>query len=254
MTRAQKRKETNDMTIAAPPTLMSARESLNAAVEVTARTAAALEQARGAVAVAEVAKQKLESEYVAAEAAYLTGELTLTPDARAESEAAISSAERDIIRARIHLEAAEIAYSRAQKLEGQANDAVIAEDYRAEHVRFNDPQSRENILLANLRDNIVELVPTIQARKELHDRLAQAYNGISADQRPVVGKPGDRRITTQAALGLGFWDVRKIPVGEVADAIQEALRILSSDGSAQASAEPGGSVTLQWTSPEHRSI
>ena len=197
---------TNTPTDATP----SAREALAAASQATSAAGAAMEAAGENVTAAEQSAADLE-------AAFVAGDTNITTER-------IQKAHNDIEAAHLKRKAAEAAFGRACDAEVRAHRAVVAEEYLAEHKAFNDEHSRENVLTAQLTDTVAELIGLIDARQELHNRLAGEYQSWPADERQKLRIPPGRPITTYVRDGLGVWEVQ-VPRGDVAEAVQAGIAL-----------------------------
>src|SRR5260370_1400235 len=58
----------------------------------------------------------------------------------------------------LQLHAAEAVHEQAHAKEKPARRAVIAEEYTLAHAEYNDPKSRESVLLAQLESAVAELI------------------------------------------------------------------------------------------------
>lgn len=67
---------------------------------------------------------------------------------------------------------------------------MIAQEYLAAHKEHNDPATRVNVLLSQLTDIVAELVPLVDARDQLHRRLAQEYWLLPADEKSRFRRAG----------------------------------------------------------------
>lgn len=108
-----------------------------------------------------------------------------------KARAAIKTAEDDVQWAILELNAAEARHEQAHTDEQAARRAVTAAEYVAAHREWNDENNRENQLLRQLKDNIAELIPMINDRKNQHDRLAQEWAHLPTEERPQLkaGQP-----------------------------------------------------------------
>lgn len=198
------------------------RKALLAANEVTRNADAALTAARERVVGTAEALEEAQKEAVEtmASAALDTGD---NADSRSRTERAretLDNARSEAEWARLHLHAMEIAHSRAAEAEGKAQRAVTAEEYRTAHREYNDPNSRENVLIDQLTDVVAELITLITERQLLHHRLANEYASFPDDERfgALPGKP----ITTYGFVGQGVFEVR-LPVFEIAEAVKAGV-------------------------------
>jgi hypothetical protein len=88
------------------------------------------------------------------------------------------------------VQAAELATSPCADEAARAHRAVIAQEYLAAHKEHNDPATRVNVLLSQLTDIVAELVPLVDARDQLHRRLAQEYWLLPADEKSRFRRAG----------------------------------------------------------------
>jgi hypothetical protein len=190
----------------------SAQEALAAAGATYKATQDAVDTARAAAS-----RQALDdAEHAAARAiaAAVSGE-----GDRATANAArerVEQLRRDLEWAGVELQAAEQAMSRAADDAARANRAVIAQEYLAAHKTHNDPSTRVNLLLDQLTEIVSELVPLVDARDQLHYRIAQEYGLFPADEKLQI--PVGRPITASPHRGAPDTPVH-VPPGAIAQAI-----------------------------------
>jgi hypothetical protein len=99
-----------------------------------------------------------------------------------KARAAVKMAEDDLQWAALQLGAAETVHEQAH--EQDARRAVTVAEYETETAAFNNPQSRERVLVEQLASTVTELVVLISDRKDRHDRLAQEWEHLPPEQRP----------------------------------------------------------------------
>jgi hypothetical protein len=135
-----------------------------------------------------------------------------------KARTAVEKCRSDLEWAKIQHQAAEVAYTRAVDNEITKRRAVIAEQYLAEHARFNDPESRENVLLAQISDAVAELLPAIAARKERHGVLTKERAHFPATEPLPI--PQGRPIRQYDSVRTASVTLRE---PEVADAIKAGI-------------------------------
>jgi len=194
----------------------SAQEALTAA-EVTYRaTQDAVDAARAAAS--RQALTDAETEAAEAIAAAVTGE-----GDRATADGARERVERlrrDHEWAAVELSAAEQAMSRAADDTARANRAVIAQEYLAAHAVHNNPKTRVNQLLEQLPALLVEIIPLVEARNELHRRLGQEFSHLPIDERPTL-PPGQPLAAPDA--GATPTVMVQVPRGAIAAAVEAGI-------------------------------
>ena len=142
-------------------------------------------------------------------------------DALDQARAAVEKARRDREWSVLQHAAAEVAYYRASDAEVEARRGVTAEEYIKAHKEFNNPESRESILLQRVRADVAELIPLIAARQEHHDQLARDVASWPVEERQRIQAPG-RQIVTHPGRGLGTWTVQ-VPNLDLSEALTAAL-------------------------------
>lgn len=136
----------------------------------------------------------------------------------------LEKARSDAEWARLEVHAAEVGYSRAADAAGHAHRRLVAEEYRAAHRSYNDPKSRENVLMARLTETVAELFQLGHSRRELHSRLASAYASFPPDEK-IADIPPGLPITTHT-YGHGHHHVA-LPYEDMAEAVKEGIAIAS---------------------------
>jgi hypothetical protein len=218
------------MTSAATPAEESTPQAaLDAAAKATAAADAALTAAREAVPAAEQKLTDLEAAFCASDA---TSKAELT-----KARNAIEQARGDVEWSQLQLQAAEAAHSRAADAEAAAHRRVTADEYLTEHRAYNDPTSTESVLVAQLESTVTELIQVVDARQQLHHRLARELNSMPADEQAELHKrlaqqvqsyPSREKplqgITTYGTREYAQWIVHNVPKGEVADAIEAGIQ------------------------------
>jgi hypothetical protein len=184
----------------AEATTAQAQKAWRAATEKTAEAEAALQPARDGLTAAQEALAAAESEGIAAVVTKST-DPEAARDRIEKSRTAIKEAQDGVQWAVLELHAAEAVHEEAHQAEQAARRAVTVAEYQAAHKEWNDPDSREEKLLAQLSDTVAELIPLIIDRKDLHDRLTQEWQHLPADERPQL-KTG-RPITTSPSRFTG---------------------------------------------------
>jgi hypothetical protein len=113
-----------------------------------------------------------------------------------QARKAVSDREDDVDWAIFEIQAFEVAERQANDAEQVAHRAVIIEQCQAASRDYNDPASRENILLSLFKDTVAELIPIIADREELHLRLSNELGNPSPEERTQLGgltlRPGRR--------------------------------------------------------------
>jgi hypothetical protein len=194
----------------------SPRDALDAAEAAYRSTQDAVDAARAAAS-----RQELDAAEAAAAKAIadaVTGE-----GDRATATAArerVEQLRRDHEWSQVELQAAEVAMSRAADAAARANRAVIAQEYLAAHAVHNNPKTRVNVLLEQLTATMAELVPLVDARDQLHYRLAQECGLFPADEKLQI--PVGRPITASPHRGAPDTVVH-VPPGDVAEAIEAGV-------------------------------
>jgi len=210
-------------------TAQEPQAALDAAVKATAAADAALTEAREAVPAAEKKLADLE-------AAFRVGDASSKAEL-AKARGAIEQARGDVEWAQLQLQAAEAAHSRAADAEAAANRRVTADAYLAEHKAFNDPTSRESVLVDQLESVVAELIQVVDARQTLHHRLATEADSFPAAERAELQKRLAQQIQADAPTGQPLrpittygqreyaqWVIHGgIPKGEVAQAVEAGI-------------------------------
>ena len=120
-------------------------------------------------------------------------------------------------------QAAEAAHRRASDAEAQVVRALVADEYVRAHRDYNDPESREAILLNRIREDVVEVIGLIECRMETHDRLARDVATWPAEERQQLIQVGaGKPITTHGQQGFGSWSVQ-VPAMDVAEVLTDAI-------------------------------
>jgi hypothetical protein len=96
---------------------------------------------------------------------------------------AIKDREDDLDWALLELQSFEVADQQAHDAEQVARRAVIIERIQVASREYNDPASRENVLLGLLKDTLAELIPIIADREELHRRLTNELPYLSPQEK-----------------------------------------------------------------------
>jgi hypothetical protein len=214
---------------ATPAEGMAPQAALDAATKATAAADAALTEAREAVPAAEKKLADLE-------AAFCVGDASSKAEL-AKARGAIEQARGDVEWSVLQRQAAEAAHSRAADVEAAARRCVTAAEYLAEHRSFNDPESRESVLVARLESTVAELIRVVDARQTLHHRLAAEADSFPADERAELQKRLAQQIQADAPTGQPLrpittygqreyaqWVIHGgIPKGEVAQAIEAGI-------------------------------
>lgn len=142
-------------------------------------------------------------------------------------------------------QAAEAAHARACAEEARAQRAVTAQEYLRAHAEFNNPDSRENLLLKRVGEDVTELIGVINARQEQHDRLSRDVASWPAEERQDLRIPPGKPITTCGTRGLGSWSVQ-VPLFELSEALTAGIAEAADRTRAEAQAKawpPGESQT-----------
>jgi hypothetical protein len=175
-------------------------------------TQAAVDAARAAAT-----RQELDGAEVAAAAA-IAAAATGEGD-RAAANAArerVEQLRRDYEWAQVELGAAEQAMSRAADDAARAHRGVVAQEYLVAHAEHNSATAQVNVLLAQLPALLAELIPLVEARNELHRRLAQEALHFAPDEWPKV-PPGQP--ITAPDVGATPNVMVELPRGAVADGV-----------------------------------
>jgi len=88
---------------------------------------------------------------------------------------AVKDREDELDDALFELQAVEVGDQQAHDAEQVARRRVIIEEVVKADAEFNDPESRENVLLGQITDGIAELIPLINDRKDRQERLASEW-------------------------------------------------------------------------------
>ncbi|MEM6109211.1 hypothetical protein AAHS21_23690 [Mycobacterium sp. 050272] len=135
------------------------------------------------------------------------------------ARATVKKAEDDLDFAKLQLQAAEVVERQAFDDVELARVPVIVEEYQDAVRERNDPQSREKVLLAQLTDNIAELMSIIGQRRQQHARLAAEYEHLPVEKRPIFeGAPLQR-----PSYIVPYAVNHRIPIGEIAAAIEAGV-------------------------------
>jgi hypothetical protein len=208
-------------------TTTTAHDALAAAAKATAAADAAMTTARENVT---SSTQKLTD----LEAALVAGDATSKADF-AKARSAIEQARADVEWSQLQHQAAEAAHSRAADEEASAHRAVTADEYLEEWLSYNDPKRREHVLLAQLQAIVAELIPAIDARQQLHDRLAHEFDSFPPDEKLELQKRLSheaqsrdsetplRPIITHGQRAYGRWTVTDVPKAEIAEAVKAGI-------------------------------
>jgi hypothetical protein len=205
-----------------------------AAKTLTPQDARAAAEARyhstqSAVDIARAAASRQELDDAEAEAARAIAAAVTGEGDRATADAARKRVEKlraDFEWTQVELQAAETAMSRAADDAARARRGVVAEEYLAAHKTHNDPGAKVNVLLEQLTATLVELVPLVDARNQLHGRLIQEYSHFPADER--IQLPPGNPLEAPDASALPTVTVT-VPRGAIADAIEAGLTQAAAD-------------------------
>ncbi len=174
-------------TDASTPTLSAAEKAYEAATAATAAAGAALGPANEKLAAAKKALEDAQDEALKA-----ITEKSADPVAAKErfqkARKAVGDREDDVDWALFELQAFEVADEQAHAAEQVARRAFIIEQIQTASREYNDPASRENVLISQLTATIAELLPLIADREELHRRLSgEALYDLSAEEKAKIG-------------------------------------------------------------------
>lgn len=200
----------------------SARAALAAAQQVTAQADASFTAAADDIETAARAIESAEAHAVEVLTNINNGHGDVNQEAVQQARAAVEQARRDHEWAILRHQAAEAAHRRASDAEAEARRAVTADEYRRAHAEFNNPDSRENLLLKRVREDVAELIGVINARQELHDRLARDVATWPAEERENLRIPPGKPITTCGTKGLGSWTVQ-VPLFDLAESLTAGI-------------------------------
>jgi hypothetical protein len=200
-----------------PQPTTTAQQEWATASEATAAAGEALTAAHDAIGTAQQDLELAESNVVEVVAAFINGDGPSRTEI-GKARTAVEKCRSDLEWARIQHQAAEVAYTRTVDNEITKRRAVIAEQYLAEHQRFNDENSRENQLLAQITDAVAELLPAIAARKERHGVLTKERAHFPATEPLPI--PQGRPIRQYDSVRTASVTLRE---PEVADAIKAGI-------------------------------
>lgn len=195
----------------------TAQQALDAATTIHEQASTAITAAQSKVAAAEQTLAEAKSRAIEV-ARSKCADASEARQAIETARAAIKEVEDELDFANLELQAAEIVQRQAYDEQMAAKRRVIADQYKAEHKRYNDPQCREAVLLTQLSDVVRELFPLVWERKDLHDRLYSEYWHLPEDERPSI-PAGARPIMPYSTRAIFVH-----PFGQMPQEVVEAIR------------------------------
>ncbi|MGA7054667.1 MAG: hypothetical protein WBZ37_26050 [Mycobacterium sp.] len=172
-----------------------AQKAYEAATAAIAAAGAALAPAADKLAAAKLALETAQDE-----APRAITEKSADPAAAKErfqkARKAVGGREDDVDWALFELQSFEVADEKAHVAEQVARGRVIAEEIVNAHNEFNDENSRENQLPRQVSDGIAQLIPIINDRKALQDRLGREWQHLPEDVRPQLKLPAGGQTTS----------------------------------------------------------
>ncbi len=172
----------------APPT--AAEKAYAAATAATAAAGAALGPANDKLTAAKQALADAQDEALRA-ITEKSADAAAAKERFVRARQAVKDREDELDDALFELQAVEVGDQQAHDAEQVARRRVIIEEVVKADAEFNDPESRENVLLGQITDGIAELIPLINDRKDRQERLASEWAHIPVEERPQI-KGGPR--------------------------------------------------------------
>ena len=172
-------------TDASTPTLSAAGKAYEAATAATAAAGAALGPANEKLAAAKKALEDAQDEALRA-----ITEKSADPVAAKErfkrARQAVKDREDDLDDALFELQAVEVGDRQAHEAEQVARRTLVIKQIQVASLEYNDPASRENVLLGLLKDTVAELIPLTADREELHRRLGNEMPYLSPEEKAQI--------------------------------------------------------------------